>query len=383
MSRQRRGEQGFSLVLSLIILTVLSVLMVATYQSANAFIYETVYRQHLAQSHAIAEAGIEDALYQLYLSPSWTTGFTQKAFSDGSYTVTIAGGASPVITSTGYSASIMRLGAARTQIQATTQFTKSTTTLCGTYSGATATINGTADAYDSAISTAPTTFGLGGHLCSNTSVVILDQAKVTVNMDVDYYSGTAPKASDIGGIVVKSTFTRTLPLHDGTAYATTNDNGKLPIAYYTAGTKTLSIPTNIAVTMTAGNYYLNVLTINGNLRIDPTSGPVTIYMNGNFTLSTLTGSGNGEITNLSGIPSKFMFYPQGTRTITLKSKAPLYAIVDGRSSTLSISQTIYGNLIGSAVTINSGYNFHFDMQAATTAAPAHAGWVLSSWSENK
>jgi Tfp pilus assembly protein PilX len=46
---------------------------------------------YAAQSMAIAEAGLADAFSQLRTDSSWTSGFNNKSFGDGSYTVTVTG----------------------------------------------------------------------------------------------------------------------------------------------------------------------------------------------------------------------------------------------------------------------------------------------------
>jgi len=55
-------------------------------------------------ARTIAEAGLNDAYYELRSDSSWTTGFSGKSFNDGSYTVAVAGTLpSLTITSTGTS----------------------------------------------------------------------------------------------------------------------------------------------------------------------------------------------------------------------------------------------------------------------------------------
>ena len=46
---------------------------------------------YAAQAMCTAEAGLNDAFAQIRSSSSWTTGFTNKAFNGGSYTVTVTG----------------------------------------------------------------------------------------------------------------------------------------------------------------------------------------------------------------------------------------------------------------------------------------------------
>ena len=50
-------------------------------------------RNHVyaAQALAVAEAGLNDAFAEIRTDPNWNSGFTDKAFDGGSYTVTAAG----------------------------------------------------------------------------------------------------------------------------------------------------------------------------------------------------------------------------------------------------------------------------------------------------
>ncbi|MBW8015215.1 MAG: hypothetical protein FVQ82_03440 [Planctomycetes bacterium] len=44
-----------------------------------------------AETLAIANAGLNDAFAELRSNSSWNSGFTDKSFSDGTYTVTVSG----------------------------------------------------------------------------------------------------------------------------------------------------------------------------------------------------------------------------------------------------------------------------------------------------
>jgi len=57
-----------------------------------------------AEALAIAEAGLNDAFAEIRADSTWTTGFTDKSFNGGSYTVTVTGSLPNLtITSTGTS----------------------------------------------------------------------------------------------------------------------------------------------------------------------------------------------------------------------------------------------------------------------------------------
>jgi Tfp pilus assembly protein PilX len=59
---------------------------------------------YAAEALATAEAGLNDAFAEIRADSSWSTGFTDKAFNGGSYTVAVVGSVpSLTITSTGTS----------------------------------------------------------------------------------------------------------------------------------------------------------------------------------------------------------------------------------------------------------------------------------------
>jgi Tfp pilus assembly protein PilX len=66
----------------------------------------------LTKAIAIAEAGLNDAYYCIRQDRNWTTGFTNKAFADSTYSVTISGSlpnrsiVSTGITGAGYKARV-------------------------------------------------------------------------------------------------------------------------------------------------------------------------------------------------------------------------------------------------------------------------------------
>jgi hypothetical protein len=376
------GEHGSMLLISLMTLTAVSILMIAVFGITRAMARESLFQERLAQARAIAEAGMEDALLQLRLNPNWNAGLSNKPFAGGSYSVTLSTHTPPWLTANGVAPSLTFFGAANVNVRSRAQIQLSTSaTDCTTYSGYDTQVNGTLDSYDSSVSASPTTFGFGGHYCSNRKFGVVDNT-LRVRMDVDYFTIPAPPVSSIQGALVKSTFTRVLPAYDGTPYVSSNNNASLPPAYYTSGTKKLSVPTNISVTMSSGIYYLNGLTLNGNLRADTSTGQVVIYLNSNFTLSNLAGSGNGEITNVSKIPSRLAIYPQGSRTLSLNSKAPLYAVLYGAKSTFTVNQELYGNWVGYQVTLSASRCFHFDVQTTGNRTVKRATWQPGSWSSN-
>jgi hypothetical protein len=374
------NRDGISLVLSVVVLAVLLIISVGMANVVRSIVRESIFQTRMAESHAIAEAGIEDGLYQLRLSAAMRSTFT-KSFAGGTYTVSYSAGTPPVVMSVGTSVSLPLVGGAKTQIQATSASTggSAPTVVCPILASVNkAFIQGTIDAYDSSLSTNPVSFSFGANVCSNSNVQIQGGAQNYINGDAYYGSTPAPDASQVRGTVYLSTFTRTVPTHDGSAFLLVNNNllGISPLLYYNAVSRALNIPSGATVTMQPGTYYLADITINSNgtLIANTGGGTVTIYTNGDFNLQ-------GILTNTSGIPSRLLIYPQGSRNISLKGNTSLYGVVEGSNAAIFSTQVVYGKLSGSSLNLIN--NLHYDTQTdGASGAVSHVSWTLGTWSVN-
>ncbi len=99
----KKQESGVALIISLFVLFLSSVLIVAFLGSLTTDLQITKNQVSALEATYIAEAGVEDALYELKQDSSWNAGFTNKTFPDDSgsiYTVTISGYPEITITST-------------------------------------------------------------------------------------------------------------------------------------------------------------------------------------------------------------------------------------------------------------------------------------------
>ena len=93
------------MLMTVFIVALLSAVVIGMLQMITEEIQVMRNQIYGAQAAAIGEAGLNDAFAEIRADSSWTTGFTDKAFNGGSYTVTVTG--SPpnlTIESTGTSA---------------------------------------------------------------------------------------------------------------------------------------------------------------------------------------------------------------------------------------------------------------------------------------
>ena len=86
---KRRNGSVFLMVVFVIAL--LSALVMGMLQMNTEEIQLMQNQIYAAEAMATAEAGLNDAFAEIRADSSWTTGFTDKPFNSGSYTVTVTG----------------------------------------------------------------------------------------------------------------------------------------------------------------------------------------------------------------------------------------------------------------------------------------------------
>ena len=102
--KAKRRNNGSVLLITIFVIALLSALVMGMAQMNTEEIQLMRNQIFAAYALATAEAGLNDAFYEIRADPNWTTGFTDKAFNGGSYTVTVTGSLpNRTITSTGTS----------------------------------------------------------------------------------------------------------------------------------------------------------------------------------------------------------------------------------------------------------------------------------------
>ena len=95
---------GSALLITIFATVLLSAITIGILQINTEEIQLMQNQINAAEALAIAEAGLNDAFSELRLDSSWNSGFSSKAFDNGSYTVTVSGTLPNLtITSTGNS----------------------------------------------------------------------------------------------------------------------------------------------------------------------------------------------------------------------------------------------------------------------------------------
>ena len=87
----KRKICGSALLITIFATALLSAITIGILQMNTEEIQLMRNQIFAAKAHAIAEAGLNDAFSELRVDSSWNSGFDNKVFDDGSYTVTVSG----------------------------------------------------------------------------------------------------------------------------------------------------------------------------------------------------------------------------------------------------------------------------------------------------
>jgi len=89
--REKSDYKGSVMVLIVFVVALLSAMVVGILQMITEEIQVMRNQICSAQAQAVAEAGLNDAFAEIRADSSWNSGFTDKVFNGGSYTVTVSG----------------------------------------------------------------------------------------------------------------------------------------------------------------------------------------------------------------------------------------------------------------------------------------------------
>ncbi|MBI2789472.1 MAG: hypothetical protein HYX59_12385 [Elusimicrobia bacterium] len=383
-----RGRAGSTLVLNVLIMAVFAMTAVIVYASARSQVHAVVHDAREAQAQAIAEAGLEDAMHGVYMNPLWRTGFYQKPFAGGYYTVSLSTEDPPYILSTGYSAPLLLTGRAVKTVGAKVQFTAGSCPYAVMADKALK-IEGKVDAYDITTTLTPsaTQFITGANVRSNNNVSVLGAACPPAHVLGDVIGqGSVPAASCVTGSVSLTTVTLPLANFDCPTCEAVNDNltGISPSSAYNNGAQALTVNAGQTVTLSSGTFFFKKITINGTLNVNTSSGSAAIYVKNNF----FTGA-NCQFNNTSKIPARVHFYSTNPgNVVKLNCVTPFHAYLEGSQAQFNLAQELYGHFCADSVEISSnttdGYGrVHYDMGGGGLVD--HVSWttgVNGSWTES-
>jgi hypothetical protein len=136
----------------------------------------------------------------------------------------------------------------------------------------------------------------------------------------------------------------------------------LPLGSHTPGALNINTAAQ-SITLAPGNYVAASITVSapGAINISP-PGQVRIWVTGSLNL--------GGNLNLKGVPRNLAFLVTGSGAVNINGGGALYGLVFAPASGMLINSPVFGTVIGSSVTLNTGAAVHFDQSSVCGSAKA-------------
>jgi type II secretory pathway component PulK len=99
----RAKNNGTVMLIAIFAIALLSAIVIGMLEMNTEELQLMRNQIYSAHAIAVAEAGLNDAFAEIRSDDTWTTGFTDKAFNGGSYTVAVETSPDHKVTSTGTS----------------------------------------------------------------------------------------------------------------------------------------------------------------------------------------------------------------------------------------------------------------------------------------
>jgi hypothetical protein len=144
---------------------------------------------------------------------------------------------------------------------------------------------------------------------------------------------------------------------------------------------TITLKSNSALTITADAtiYITGALSLNSNSKLKIANGAkVEMYVDGSISFSS-----NTQVNNLSKDPTKFALYATDslTSTVTYNSNTSFYGTLYSKNAPVVFNSnaSLYGAIVGKDVELNSNATVHYDL-ALRDVGPT-LGYEISYWQE--
>lgn len=136
----------------------------------------------------------------------------------------------------------------------------------------------------------------------------------------------------------------------------------LPLGARTPGTLSIGSAAQ-SITLAPGNYVAANVNVSapGAINVSP-AGEVRIWVTGSLNL--------GGNLNLRGIPKDLAFLVTSAGFVNVNSGGGLYGLIYAPASALVVSGPVFGTVVGSSVTLNSGAAVHFDQSSVCASNTA-------------
>jgi hypothetical protein len=136
----------------------------------------------------------------------------------------------------------------------------------------------------------------------------------------------------------------------------------LPLGARTPGALSIGSAAQ-SITLAPGNYVAADVNVSapGAINVSP-AGQVRIWVTGSLNL--------GGNLNLRGIPKNLAFLVTSAGFVNVNSGGALFGLVYAPTSALVVSGPVFGTVVGSSVTLNSGAAVHFDQSSVCVSNTA-------------
>lgn len=114
---------------------------------------------------------------------------------------------------------------------------------------------------------------------------------------------------------------------------------------------------NGTVTLAGGDYQASVINVNSGGRLQ-VSGPVRIWVSGGVNINALA--------NPNGTPKNLELLLTGTTPANVNSGGQLFGLLYAPQAQVFVNALVFGAVVGSTVTLNSGGQVHFDQDSGCT-----------------
>ena len=197
---------------------------------------------------------------------------------------------------------------------------------------------------------------LGGYGGSNVGSAAVVQAGTTISNNGGVIHGTQKPHAPAGLAVV--------PVAAGAR--------NLPLGARTPGAVNINTAAQ-SITLAPGNYVASSINVSapGAINVSP-AGEVRIWVTG-----TLALGGN---LNARGVPKNLAFLVTSSGFVNINGGGALFGMVYAPASVLTVSSPVFGTVVGSSVTLNSGSAVHFDQSSvcATNTAQLDQSFITGN-----
>ena len=377
----RKNEKGIALIATLGLISTLSILSISLMTVSLVELQSAErYENRLVTFHQ-ADGAIDQSIVALRTnrayagvpstnfavgrtSGTYSTTVTQSQTNANVFTIASAGNVGVNAQAYGYQAR---------NITAVVEMASQSGGGFGIFSNGTIQMSGnaTTDAYDSRLGAYSQSNKTNeGHIGTNTTRAgfVMLSGNARVNGDLAIGPGGNPlTATQISGNAAIT----------GTKYAATAATPMTAVSIPNTLTNlgALSVSANNTVTLGAGTYYYNSISVTGNGRLNVT-GAATIYVNGNISIA---GNGVGTAANL---PPNLTINVAGSRSVSVSGNGDFYGKIYAPQSSISVTGNgnIFGAVLGNSFSDSGNGMIHYD-KALGGGSSQSTNNELKAWAE--